>query len=161
MVQFSKCTIPWGWHRIVSLYHICVGLLLHNQIYTFTERSPNSLCTEDLKLHTHLHPGMTSNVGHVLRYWWPLYELSPKAAMCILHIVHIHRVGIHNNATLCTCTLYRTRQSCALQTQKVVCVLLRLSQLQEEVLKRQLEVAALENTQEIKMRELEHKEKVQ
>ena len=36
-----------------------------------------------------------------------------------------------------------------------------LSQLQEEVLKRQLEVAALENTQEIKMRELEHKEKVQ
>ena len=40
------------------------------------------------------------------------------------------------------------------------CILLFL-QLQEEVLKRQLEVAALENTQEIKMRELEHKEKVQ
>ena len=36
-----------------------------------------------------------------------------------------------------------------------------LLQLQEEVLKRQLEVAALENTQEIKMRELERKEKVQ
>ena len=40
------------------------------------------------------------------------------------------------------------------------CIVLFL-QLQEEVLKRQLEVAALENTQEIKMRELEHKEKVQ
>ena len=40
------------------------------------------------------------------------------------------------------------------------CVLLFL-QLQEEELKIQLEVAALENTQEIKMQELEHKEKVQ
>ena len=40
------------------------------------------------------------------------------------------------------------------------CVPVLLLQLQEEVLKRQLEVAALENTKEIKMRELEHKEKV-